>query len=156
MAAIRSAETVDRYFGAGLARVILGSAAVEQPSVLEAVLARYSEAIIAGVDARNGRVALHGWRESCEEKAEDLLRCLAGLGVRRFIYTDIARDGTLRGPNFAATARAVKSVHVPVIASGGVATLDHIRRLREVGVEGVILGRALYDATLSLSHVLGR
>ena len=151
---IRSVQTIERYLSAGVERVILGSVAVEQPSVLGAALALHGEAIIAGVDARGGRVALHGWRERSTEKAEDLVRRLANVGVRRFIYTDIARDGTLRGPNLAATARVAKAVPVPVIASGGIATLDHLRRLREIGVEGAILGRALYDGTLSLPEAL--
>jgi phosphoribosylformimino-5-aminoimidazole carboxamide ribotide isomerase len=151
---IRSVQTIERYLSAGVERVILGSVAVEQPSVLGAALALHGEAVIAGVDARGGRVALHGWRERSTEKAEDLVRRLANVGVRRFIYTDIARDGTLRGPNLAATARVAKAVPVPVIASGGIATLDHLRRLREIGVEGAILGRALYDGTLSLPEAL--
>ena len=151
---IRSVETVERYLSAGLERIIFGSTAVEEPAVLEAALARHGEAIIAGVDARNGRVALHGWRERSPERAVDLMQRLAALGVRRFVYTDITRDGTLRGPNFAATVRATKAVTVPVIASGGVATLDHVRRLRVTGVEGVILGRALYDGSLSLPDAL--
>jgi phosphoribosylformimino-5-aminoimidazole carboxamide ribotide isomerase len=151
---IRSVQTIERYLSAGVERVILGSVAVEQPSVLGAALALHGEAIIAGVDARGGRVALHGWRERSTEKAEDLVRRLANVGVRRFIYTDIARDGTLRGPNLAATARVAKAVAVPVIASGGIATLDHLRRLREIGVEGAILGRALYDGSLSLPEAL--
>ena len=151
---VRSVQTIERYLTGGVERVILGSVAVEQPSVLAAALARHGEAIIAGVDARSGRVAVHGWRERSPEKAEDLMRRLAAMGVRRFIYTDVARDGTLRGPNFAATARAAKAVPVPVIASGGVATVHHIRRLSEIGVEGAILGRALYEGALSLSEAL--
>ena len=151
---IRSLQTVDRYLLAGVQRVILGSVAVEQPAILAAAVARHGESIIVGVDARGGRVALHGWRERSDDKAEDLMRRLAAGGVRRFIYTDIARDGTLRGPNLAATARVAKAVPVPVIASGGIATLDHIRRLSEIGVEGAILGRALYDGALSLPEAL--
>jgi phosphoribosylformimino-5-aminoimidazole carboxamide ribotide isomerase len=151
---IRSVQTIERYLSAGVERVILGSVAVEQPSVLGAALALHGEAIIAGVDARGGRVALHGWRERSMEKAEDLVRRLANVGVRRFIYTDISRDGTLRGPNLAATARVAKAVAVPVIASGGIATLDHVRRLCQIGVEGAILGRALYDGSLSLPEAL--
>ena len=151
---IRSVQTIERYLSAGVERVILGSVAVEQPSVLGAALALHGEAIIAGVDARGGRVALHGWRDQSTEKAEDLVRRLANVGMRRFIYTDIARDGTLRGPNLAATARVAKAVPVPVIASGGIATLDHLRRLRQIGVEGAILGRALYDGALSLPDAL--
>ena len=151
---IRGLQTVDRYLAAGIERVILGSVAVEQPSVLAAAVSRHGEAIIAGIDARGGRVALHGWRERSDEEARELVRRLAAAGVLRFIYTDIARDGTLRGPNIAATRRVVEAAPVPVIASGGIATIDHIRRLRGIGVEGAILGRALYDGTLSLPEAL--
>jgi len=151
---VRSGQTIEGYLAAGIERVILGSVAIEQPAVLAAALARHGEAVVVGVDARGGRVALHGWRERSPEKAEDLMRRLAAMGAPRFIYTDITRDGTLRGPNVAATARAAKAVPVPVIASGGVATADHLRRLRGTGVEGVILGRALYEGTLSLREAL--
>jgi phosphoribosylformimino-5-aminoimidazole carboxamide ribotide isomerase len=151
---IRILETVRRYLDAGLQRVILGSVAVEEADVLAAAIARHAESVIVGVDARAGRVALHGWRERSDENVEDLMRRLADAGVQRFIYTDIARDGTLRGPNLAATARVAKVVSVPVIASGGIATLDHIRRLSKIGVEGAILGRALYDGALSLPDAL--
>jgi phosphoribosylformimino-5-aminoimidazole carboxamide ribotide isomerase len=152
---VRSLDTIERYLAGGVERVILGSVAVEQPAVLQAAIARHGDAVIAGVDARSARVALHGWRESSTENVEDLMRRLASAGVRRFIYTDIARDGTLRGPNLAATARAVRAVSVPVIASGGIATIDHIRRLSRTGVEGAILGRALYDGSISLRDALG-
>jgi phosphoribosylformimino-5-aminoimidazole carboxamide ribotide isomerase len=151
---IRSLNTVERYLTSGVQRVILGSVAVEQPAVLGAAVSRFGEAIIVGVDARSGRVALHGWQERSDEKAEELMRRLVAVGVRRFVYTDIARDGTLRGPNLAATARVARDIPAPVIASGGIATLDHIRRLSKIGVEGAILGRALYDGTLSLPAVL--
>ena len=152
---IRSLNTIERYLAGGVQRVILGSVAVEQPAVLQAAVARFREAVVVGVDARNGRVALHGWQDRSDEKAEDLMKRLAAVGVRRFIYTDIARDGTLRGPNLSATARVAKAVSVPVIASGGIATLDHIRRLSDIGVEGAILGRALYEGALSLPEALG-
>jgi len=151
---IRSLHTIERYLAGGVQRVILGSVVVEDPGVAAAAITRHGDAIIAGVDARGGRVALHGWRERSPEMAEDLLPRLAAMGVQRFIYTDIARDGTLRGPNLAATARAVKAVTVPVIASGGIATIDHIRRLSLIGVEGAILGRALYDGALPLPEAL--
>jgi phosphoribosylformimino-5-aminoimidazole carboxamide ribotide isomerase len=151
---IRSVDRAARYLEAGLERVILGSVAAESPSILGAALARFDDAIVVGVDARAGRVALHGWRERSGEKAEELMCRLAATGVRRFIYTDIARDGTLRGPNLAATQRAVRSVPAAIIASGGIATLDHLRRLSRIGVEGAILGRALYDGALSLPEAL--
>ncbi|MGD0114830.1 MAG: 1-(5-phosphoribosyl)-5-[(5-phosphoribosylamino)methylideneamino]imidazole-4-carboxamide isomerase [Dehalococcoidia bacterium] len=151
---IRSTNTIARYLEAGVQRVILGSVAVEAPSMLAGALARFGEAIVVGVDARGGRVAVHGWREQSGEKAEELMLRLAAMGVRRFVYTDIARDGTLRGPNVAATARAVKLVPARIIASGGIASLAHLRRVARTGVEGAILGRALYDGALSLPDAL--
>ena len=151
---IRSGRTIDLYLSAGIDRVILGSVAVEQPAVLAAAVAQRPDAIVVGVDARNGLVAVRGWRKRSTEKAEDMVRRLAASGVRRFIYTDIARDGTLRGPNVPGTARVVEAAGVPVIASGGVATTDHIKRLRRTGVEGIILGRALYEGRLSLREAL--
>jgi len=151
---IRSTNTIARYLEAGVQRVILGSVAVEAPSMLAGALARFGEAIVVGVDARGRRVAVHGWREQSGEKAEELMLRLAAMGVRRFVYTDIARDGTLRGPNVAATARAVKLVPARIIASGGIASLAHLRRVARTGVEGAILGRALYDGALSLPDAL--
>lgn len=151
---IRNLDTMARYLEAGIQRVILGSVAVEAPAILAAALGRFGEAVVVGVDARAGRVALHGWRERSGEKAEELMRRLAATGVRRFIYTDIARDGTLRGPNIAATERAAKSVPAQIIASGGIGSLAHLRRLARTGVEGAILGRALYDGALSLPDAL--
>ncbi len=151
---IRSTNTMARYLEAGLERVIVGSVAVEAPQILAAALGRFGEAVVVGVDARGGRVAVHGWREQRGEKAEELMQRLAAMGVRRFIYTDISRDGTLRGPNVAATARAVKLVPARIIASGGIATLAHLRRLVSTGVEGAILGRALYDGALSLPEAV--
>ena len=151
---IRSTNTIARYLEAGVQRVILGSVAVEAPSMLAGALARFGEAIVVGVDARGGRVAVHGWREQSGEKAEEMMRRLAAMGVRRFVYTDISRDGTLRGPNVAATARAVQLVPARIIASGGIASLAHLRRLARTGVEGAILGRALYDGALSLPDAL--
>ncbi len=151
---IRNTNTMARYLEAGLQRVILGSVAVEAPAMLAGALGRFGEAVVVGVDARGGRVALHGWREQSGEKAEELMRRLAAMGVRRFVYTDISRDGTLRGPNVAATARAVQSVPAKIIASGGIASLAHLRRLVRTGVEGAILGRALYDGALSLPDAI--
>ncbi|MGA2285409.1 MAG: 1-(5-phosphoribosyl)-5-[(5-phosphoribosylamino)methylideneamino]imidazole-4-carboxamide isomerase [Dehalococcoidia bacterium] len=151
---IRSTNTIARYLEAGLQRVILGSVAVETPAMLAAALGRFGEAVVVGVDARGGRVAVHGWRQQSAEKAEELMQRLAAMGVRRFVYTDISRDGTLRGPNFAATARAVQLVPARIIASGGIASLAHLRRLARTGVEGAILGRALYDGALSLPDAL--
>ncbi len=151
---IRRLDAIARYREMGVERVILGTVAVEEPSLVAEARALYGDAIVVGVDARRGLVATHAWRKRSQEGAEDLMRRLVELGVPRFIYTDIARDGTLKGPNLAAIEKAVRAVAVPVIASGGIATLDHLRRLSRMKVEGAILGRALYDGALTLPDAL--
>jgi len=151
---IRSLDTVRRYLEMGVQRIILGTAAVRAQTLVAEACYRYPGSIIVGVDARGGQAAISGWLERSEEKAEALMARLVELGVPRFIYTDIARDGTLKGPNFAALDRAVQAVRVPVIASGGIATLDHLRRLTRTKVEGAILGVALYHGALTLSEAL--
>jgi phosphoribosylformimino-5-aminoimidazole carboxamide ribotide isomerase len=151
---IRSLDTVRRYLEMGVQRIILGTAAVRAQTLVAEACYRYPGSIIVGVDARGGQAAISGWLERSEEKAEALMARLVELGVPRFIYTDIARDGTLKGPNFAALDRAVQAVRVPVIASGGIATLDHLRRLTRTRVEGAILGVALYHGALTLPEAL--
>ena len=151
---IRSLDTVRRYLEMGVQRIILGTAAVRAQTLVAEACYRYPGSIIVGVDARGGQAAISGWLERSEEKAEALMARLVELGVPRFIYTDIARDGTLKGPNFAALDRAVQAVRVPVIASGGIATLDHLRRLTRTKVEGAILGVALYHGELTLPEAL--
>ena len=151
---IRSLNTVLRYLEMGVQRIILGTAAVRAQTLVAEACYRYPGSIIVGVDARGGQAAISGWLERSEEKAEALMARLVELGVPRFIYTDIARDGTLKGPNFAALDRAVQAVRVPVIASGGIATLDHLRRLTRTKVEGAILGVALYHGELTLPEAL--
>ncbi len=151
---IRSLDTVRRYLEMGVQRIILGTAAVRAQTLVAEACYRYPGSIIVGVDARGGQAAISGWLERSEEKAEALMARLVELGVPRFIYTDIARDGTLKGPNFAALDRAVQAVRVPVIASGGIATLDHLRRLTRTKVEGAILGVALYHGALTLPEAL--
>lgn len=151
---IRSLDTVARYLEMGVERVILGTVAVRAQTLVAEACYRHPGAIIVGVDARNGRAAISGWLERSEEKADALMARLVEVGVPRFIYTDIARDGTLKGPNLAALTRVVRAVRVPVVASGGIASLDHLRSLSKTHVEGAILGRALYDGALSLPDAL--
>ncbi len=151
---IRTLQALEHYLHSGVGRVILGSVTVDRPDILALAIQRHGRNVIVGVDARGGRVALHGWQARSNEKANELMLRLAASGVQRFIYTDIGRDGTLRGPNLTATARVARALPVPVIASGGVATLEHIRRLQKTGVEGVIIGRALYTGALSLNGAL--
>jgi len=154
---LRSLEAVEEALGLGVARVILGTAAYENPNFLREACSKFPGKIIVGIDARDGRVAVKGWKENTAMDAVDLaVRCEAD-GASRVIYTDISRDGTRRGVNVEETRRVARAVKIPVIASGGVATLDDIRRLKEIerdGVEGVIVGRALYSRTFTLREAI--
>jgi len=151
---IRSLDTVARYLEMGVEQVILGTVAVRAQTLVAEACYRYPGDIVVAVDARGGEVAIQGWRERSEERTEELMARLVEVGVPRFIYTDIARDGTKKGPNFAALARVLRAVRVPIIVSGGIATLDQLRRLARTRVEGAIVGRALYDGVLTLPAAL--
>lgn len=139
----------------GVARVVLGTAAVLQPDLIERLVSRYGDEIAIGVDARNGIVATAGWTEASQVTAPELVAHMAALGVRRIIYTDIARDGTLTEPNFAATGALVRAGGPAIIASGGVGKLDHLRRLAALGVEAAIVGKAFYTGDISLPKAIG-
>jgi phosphoribosylformimino-5-aminoimidazole carboxamide ribotide isomerase len=151
---IRELDAMSRYLEMGADRVILGTAAVHDQPLVEKACAAFPGALVVSGDARRGRVATAGWREASGETLEGLVRRLADLGVPRFVFTDISRDGTLRGPNFAAVGRLVRSLRTPLIAAGGVTTVEHLRRLAKLGVEGAIVGRALYDGGLELREAL--
>lgn len=152
---IRTAETVKRYLDdLGADRVVLGTAAVREQQLVAALCRRWGPRIIVAVDARDGIVAVEGWTTSSGVAVEALIERLIRLGVPRFLYTDISRDGTLSEPNFAAIGRLVERCAVPIIASGGVATAAHLRRLAKLGVEAAIVGRALYAGTVKLGEVL--
>jgi phosphoribosylformimino-5-aminoimidazole carboxamide ribotide isomerase len=151
---LRDAAAIEQVLAAGAARAILGTAAVD-PAVARPLFQRFGERLIVGIDARDGRVAVRGWRETLDRDALELARDLAAAGARRFIVTDIARDGMLEGPNLQACRRMAQAVPVPVIASGGVARVSDVRALASLGcLEGVIVGRALYTGDLSLPAAL--
>lgn len=151
---IRSLKTVEDVLALGVSRVILGTAAVEDRQLVARAVARWGERIVVGIDARNGLPATHGWQKTSEVRALDLARDLVELGVRRFIYTDIHHDGTLTEPGYDSTLEMVTGVPVPVIASGGVSRIEHLLKLRLIGVEGAIVGRALYTGALRLRDAL--
>ncbi|MGB9661106.1 MAG: 1-(5-phosphoribosyl)-5-[(5-phosphoribosylamino)methylideneamino]imidazole-4-carboxamide isomerase [Moorellaceae bacterium] len=154
---VRSLREIEALLEAGAARVILGTAAVAEPELVARACEAYGEAMAVGIDSRDGLVAIKGWGVTSERRAVDLGREMAALGVKRIIYTDISRDGTLRGPNLAAIRQMASACGLPLIASGGVATLKDIIALRElesVGVEGVIIGRALYNGQFTLQEAL--
>lgn len=147
---IRTVETAEAYLAAGLARVIVGSVAVEDPGLLERLATAHPGRIVLGLDARDGRVATRGWVETSEQAAVDVARRHAGLPLAAIVFTDIATDGTLAGPNVAGLEEMLAVATAPLIASGGIATLDDIRRVRSLGCAGCIVGRALYDGAFTL------
>ena len=152
---VRDEETADTLIAAGADRVVIGTAAVEQPSLVAGLCQKHGGGrVVVAVDAREGQVAIKGWTEQSSVDALELAQRMAWMGVTRLLYTDISRDGTSTEPNFEANAALVRHTGLAVLASGGVTTLEHIRLLGGTGVEGVILGRALYDGTIALPEAL--
>jgi phosphoribosylformimino-5-aminoimidazole carboxamide ribotide isomerase len=151
---IRRLETVEELLKAGLERVILGTAAVEDPTFVAEACRRYRESVIVGIDARDGVVATHGWVKETDLTAVEFAKSMMKIGVGRFIYTDIERDGTLTEPNFSAIAAMIDAIAVPVIAAGGISSLNHLRMLQKLGAEGAIVGKALYTGDINLKQVL--
>ena len=152
---IRDLATIKMWLERGVARVILGTAAVEDPGLVRDAACRFPGQVAVGIDARNGRVATKGWATETSVMATDLARSFEDDGVAALIYTDIDRDGAMQGPNVAATEGLARAVTIPVIASGGVASLADLIALRDTGViAGVISGRALYEGALDLGQAL--
>jgi len=153
---IRDMATIEAWLEKGLARVILGTVAVENPALVRKAARAFPGQVAVGIDARAGRVATKGWAEETETDATDLARSFEDAGVAAIIYTDIERDGAMQGPNIAATAALARAVSIPVIASGGVSSLDDLIALRNCGaaLNGAISGRALYDGALDLKAAL--
>jgi len=153
---LRTLEQIETMFDLGADRVILGTVAVDNPELVEEAVKRHPGAIIAGIDARNGYVALRGWVDVTTVTAVDLALRMKALGIERVIYTDVARDGMLTGVNFEETENLCVQTGMKVIASGGVASEDDVRKLWEnhpCGIEGVILGRALYDRKIDFAEL---
>jgi phosphoribosylformimino-5-aminoimidazole carboxamide ribotide isomerase len=151
---LRDRQSIDRYLTAGADRVVLGTAAVKDPSLLAEAIAAHGERIVVAVDARVGMVAIEGWREETPLAAAELMSELAAEGVPRFIYTDALRDGTLQGPDFAAVEAVLARVDRPVIYAGGVSTIADLVRLASLGVEGAIVGQALYTRAVDFQQAL--
>ena len=152
---IRQREIADKLFSVGVDRVVIGTAAIENPDLVSDLCRDYGgDRVVVAVDARNGLVTIRGWTEGSQLTVMDLARQMAGLGVPRLLYTDVSRDGTLTSPNFGANAELVRETGMRVQASGGVSSLDHIRELVKTGVEGVIIGTALYRGTIKLDEAM--
>jgi len=153
---VRSMAAVDQYFDLGVERVVLGTAAIRDPELVQTAAEAYPGRIIVAVDARNGNVATDGWIDQSERRAIDVVRDIAGLGLAAVLYTDIDRDGTEVGPNVEATANLASDGGVHVIASGGVGKLEHLLALAKAGpkVVGAIVGRALHERRFSLEEAI--
>jgi phosphoribosylformimino-5-aminoimidazole carboxamide ribotide isomerase len=155
---IRDMGRIAAWLEAGVARVVLGTAALRDPDLVRAACKRFPRRIAVGIDARGGKVAVEGWAQTSEMKALDLARAFEDAGVAAIVYTDIERDGALEGPNVAATAALARAISTPVVASGGIASLDDLLALKaheKDGIVGAILGRALYDGKIDLGRALG-
>jgi phosphoribosylformimino-5-aminoimidazole carboxamide ribotide isomerase len=151
---MRDIDTIQRMLSLGIERVILGTVAVENPKLVEEACKRFNDYIIVSIDARDGFVATHGWLKETSLTTVQFAENMTRLGARRFIYTDIVRDGTLTEPNFTAIAELVHSTRVPVIAAGGITSILHLKMLKQLGVEGAIIGKALYTGDIKLKEAL--
>ncbi|MDD4237338.1 MAG: 1-(5-phosphoribosyl)-5-[(5-phosphoribosylamino)methylideneamino]imidazole-4-carboxamide isomerase [Desulfotomaculaceae bacterium] len=154
---IRSMETIESLLGLGVARVILGTVAILNPELVAEACSRYGEAVLVGIDGRNGQVAIEGWGLTAEKGTVELALEMKNLGVKRVVFTDIRRDGRLQGPNLEATGQLAKKTGLKVVASGGVATLDDLRAIRDMehlGVDAAIMGKALYSGAIDLRRAL--
>ena len=152
---IRDMATARAAIDAGVSRIMLGTAAVEDENLIGTLLSEFgAESVIVSVDAKDGRVALRGWTEGSSALATDLVADMAAIGVKRFLYTDISRDGTLTEPNFDGVSALVNQGDIHLIAAGGIATVAHLERLAEIGAEAAIVGRAIYTGDVNLREAI--
>jgi len=151
---IRTMADIDEVLSLGAARVILGTSAVRDPGLVEQAVSKYGARIAVGIDAKSGLVAIEGWEQTSRFTAVDFAKRMEKLGVETIIYTDIARDGMLAGPNLEAMAEMQRSVSMAVIASGGVSSIDDLIRLKQTGVAGAIVGKAIYTGAIDLKEAL--
>ncbi|MEM1362238.1 MAG: 1-(5-phosphoribosyl)-5-[(5-phosphoribosylamino)methylideneamino]imidazole-4-carboxamide isomerase [Pseudomonadota bacterium] len=153
---IRDMDTIEMWLGSGVRRVILGTSAVENPDLVRSAARSFPGQVAVGLDARQGMVATRGWAAETDVRVPDLAKRFEDAGIAAIIYTDINRDGAMQGPNVAATAALAYAVDIPVIASGGVSSLDDLIALRDCGapLNGAISGRALYDGAIDLREAI--
>ena len=154
---IRDYKTAEKYFHAGIDRVIFGTAAYDNIQLIEKLAKSYPERVLIGIDAKNGMVAIKGWVEITEKKAADLARKFSSFKIGAVIYTDISRDGMMKGPNIDAIRDFALSINIPVIASGGISSLEDLKKIDAIsrnGIKGVIIGKALYTGAIDLSAAI--
>lgn len=151
---IRSMEVVDKYLQGGVERVIIGTSALKDPDFVKEAVVKYGDRIAVGIDAKDGMAAVCGWEEVSRTSAISLAKEMEKIGVKHIIYTDIATDGMLKGPNLEAMEEMVKAVSVNIIASGGVSSVEDVEKLKETGVAGAIIGKALYTDKVDLAEAV--
>jgi len=151
---IRQKEVAEKLLHQGVSRIILGTAAIENRALVKGLCQQFGEAIAVSLDARDGKIVINGWRKNTVFEVLQLSQDMVDAGVRRLIYTDIKRDGTLTEPNFDMINRLLVETTVPIIVAGGVCRLEHLQRLKELGVEGAIIGKALYAGDIDLGEAI--
>ena len=151
---IRTMEDIKSKLDCGIDRVIIGTKAVSDSEFVKRAVDTYGDKIVIGIDAKDGKVAIEGWEKTSDFTAVEFAKKMVALGVKTIVYTDIATDGTLAGPNVKAMAEMASSVNADIIASGGIGNLDHIKSLLPTGVEGVIVGKALYTDNVDLTEAI--
>jgi phosphoribosylformimino-5-aminoimidazole carboxamide ribotide isomerase len=151
---IRSQDTAEIFLTMGAGRVVIGSAAIEDPDLVQILTVKYEDRVAVSLDAKDGRAAIHGWQDVSDRDAVEVARSFEGIGLQTLIYTDISRDGMMTGPNWEGLKRMIESVGLQVIASGGISSLDDVAKAKESGAAGCILGRALYEEKFDLKEAL--
>jgi len=151
---IRQEDVAERLLGQGVNRIILGTAAIENRELVKKLCQQFGESIVVSMDARDGRIAIHGWQKNTVFEVLQLSREMVDAGARRLIYTDIKKDGTLTEPNFDMISRLLAEVKVPIIVAGGISSEEHLRKLKQMGTEGVIIGKALYTGDIDLGEAI--
>lgn len=151
---IRTIDDIEIALNKGIHRVILGTAAVRDPKFVQEAINDFDEAIAIAVDAKNGKVAISGWEEISGEDAIEFAKLMEKLGVKTIIYTDVLKDGMLSGPNFCEIKKLTSAVKIDVIAAGGVSNIDDIKKLKDTGVKGAIIGKAVYTGDINLAEAL--
>jgi phosphoribosylformimino-5-aminoimidazole carboxamide ribotide isomerase len=151
---IRQEEVAEELLHRGVSRIILGTAAIENRELVKKLCQQFGEAITVSLDARDGKIAIQGWQKDTIFEVLQLSREMVDTGVKRFVYTDIKRDGTLTEPNFDMISRLLAEANVPVIVAGGISRPEHLGRLKELGAEGAIIGKALYTGDIDLGEAI--
>jgi phosphoribosylformimino-5-aminoimidazole carboxamide ribotide isomerase len=151
---IRSEETIQDYLDAGVRRIVIGTLALKEPDWFCKMSEKFPDKLVLGIDAKNGMVATEGWLETSQTSAVELARKFIELPLAALVYTDIAKDGMMEGPNFAEMTAMKQAVPFPIVASGGISSLNDIRKLKELGLPACIIGKALYEGTIKLEEAL--